>query len=79
MVHAQILKQIVLKRVIAVMDLLLTVQILTVVQKAGLVMDMKQFGCSRSVAKAHVKDWIGTGYLIQEWCKPLRNNGLKGH
>tara|TARA_Y100000294_G_scaffold107222_1_gene99527 strand:+ start:55 stop:1248 length:1194 start_codon:yes stop_codon:yes gene_type:complete len=40
---------------------------------------MKQFGCSRSVAKAHVKDWIGTGYLIQEWCKPLRNNGLKGH
>jgi len=40
---------------------------------------IKQFGCSKSVAKNHVKEWIGTGYLIQEWCKPLRNNGLKGH
>ena len=40
---------------------------------------MAEFECSKSVAMSHVKDWVRTGYVIQKWCKPLRNNGLKGH
>ena len=40
---------------------------------------MGQFGCTRAVAMAHVKEWILRGYLVQEWHKPLRSNGLRGN
>jgi len=40
---------------------------------------MSQFGCTRAVALAHIKDWVFKNYLYQEMCKPLRRNGLKGH
>ena len=40
---------------------------------------MAEFGCARSIANAYIKDWISKGYLFQEWCKPIRRNGLKGH
>ena len=40
---------------------------------------MGQFGCTRAVAVAHIKEWLFKGYLFQEMCKPLRRNGLKGH
>jgi len=40
---------------------------------------MERFGCARPVAHNHIKDWISRGYLIQEWCTPIRRNGLRGH
>ena len=40
---------------------------------------MGRFGCTRGIAMAHIKEWVLTGYLVQEWCKPLRSNGLKGN
>ena len=40
---------------------------------------MSQFGCTRGVAMTHMKEWISRGYLIQEWHKPLRSNGLRGN
>jgi hypothetical protein len=39
---------------------------------------MHQFKCSKPVALKYLREWVGRGELIQEWCKEIRSNGLKG-
>ncbi len=39
---------------------------------------MHQFSCRRGVALKYVREWVSRGDLVQEWCKEIRSNGIRG-